>query len=380
LKRRLLFISTIFPSVVANKHATYNIQALQGLLTNFDIDVINPIPWHLKMKERIPARYSVNGLNVYHPTYWYPPGFLRSQYGWFYYLSIKCCVARLAKERKPDVVYSSWLYPDGWVASKIAASLAVPSILDAIGTDANRLTKDSSVANKTVKAIARSKITICVSGALKRKLAEIGADTSKLTVLYRGIDRNIFHKMDEIALRQEFGFATKDVLVLYVGNLLKTKGLDELADAFNTLSKKPQFLNAKLIIAGSGRYEENFKHRLKTLGLLGRLVFMGSCALPKVAKLMNVADVVCLPSYSEGRPNVVVEALCCNAKVVATDVGGTPELMEFHRNLYLVPAKDSCLLAKAIFNALNAQCVKDNADDIDSWEEYSRKLAFYFEK
>lgn len=380
MKKRLLFISKIFPSTLANKHATYNIQSLCGLKDVFDIDVINPIPWHMRITHRIATRYSLDGLDVYHPTYWYPPGVLRSHYGWFYYLSIKGCVARYIREKKPDIVYSSWLYPDGWAASRVADYLAVPSITKAIGTDANRLKKDTKLANKTVDTITRSKRTICVSEALKNKLVGIGADRKKLTVLYNGVNRDIFYKMDKESIRKELGYTIEDTLILFVGNLLKTKGLNELADAFQNISEKKQKLNVKLVVAGSGSYEAKFKQRLKTLGVLGNTIFMGSCPLAEVAKLMNATDIVCLPSYSEGRPNVVVEALCCNAKVVASDVGGTPELKELHNNLYLVPAKDSQGLTEALLTALAAECYQDNADDIDSWEEYAGKLARYLDQ
>jgi len=375
LKRRLLFISTIFPNRLAGKHATYMLQSLRALQEFFDIDIVNPVPWHLRIKHRIAYKYANDGFEMYHPTYWYPPGIMRSHYGLFYYLSIRSCAHKLIKARQHDVVFSSWLYPDGWVACNIANSFAIPSIAMAIGTDANKLVKDSLVTNKTIETIALSRNTLCVSEALKNKLVTLGADPLKLFVLYSGVDRNIFYKMDRTLVRKELGYAHDDVLILFVGNLLKTKGLDELADSFKNICTGNYFRNTKLIVAGSGKYEIDFSNMLKSSKVLNDTVLLGSCTLPDVAKLMNAADVVCLPSYNEGLPNVVLEALCCNAKVVATEVGGIPELVPQHGNLYLVPPKNTEALSSALVKAIKADCAADPAEDIGSWAEYAKKLS-----
>ena len=377
LRKRLLFISTIFPSKWSNKHAAYTLQILRALQEYFDIDVINPLPWHLKIKNRIDNSYVMDGLSITHPTYWYSPGLLRSYYGMFYYWSIRSCAMKLIKARRPDVLLSLWLYPDGWATNKIANLYGIPTLVRAIGTDANRLVVGSDLAKRTVETIARSKKVICVSEALKGKLISVGADPSQLIVLYNGVDRNLFYKMDRNLLRTELGFSAEDVLILFVGNLLQTKGLDELADAFKLLKRIDQFKRTKLIVAGTGTYESTFRNRLEAAGMLADAIFMGSCALPVVAKLMNVADVACLPSYSEGLPNVILEALCCNVKTVATEVGGIPELAQQHQNIYLVPPKDSEQLAAALATAIEAECVDDLAEDIGSWAEYAKKMLVY---
>ncbi len=378
MKRRLLFISTIFPSKLAQRHATYNAQLLSSLENFFNIDVINPISWVHKIRDKISYTEGRDGITIYHPTYWYTPRVLRGYYGLFYYLSIKSCLSKLMKEKKYDTVFSSWLYPDGWTAAHISSLYGIPVYLMAIGTDGNRLEKGSMVATHTIEAISRANKTISVSKALRDKLITVGADPDKIIVMHTGVDRSIFHKMDKAIIRNEMGFAVDDPLILFVGNLIKTKGLDELADAFGSLAGDGQFKRAKLVIAGIGEYEDRFKKRLKAIGMFHRTIFKGSCSLPVVAKLMNAADVVCLPSYSEGLPNVVLEALSCNAKVVASDVGGIPELKENHENLYLVPPRDSGRLVAVLKSALNAECLNDQADDMESWEEIARKLDALF--
>jgi len=375
VKKRLLFISTIFPSRVANTHATYNVQILKGLTDFYDIDIINPIPWPLGIRQNIPPTESLHGMEIFHPTYWYVPRMLRRYYGVFYYSSIKSRAVGLIKKKGYDVILSSWLYPDGWAATKLADSFGIPSFVTAIGTDVNKLVQGSVIANHALEVIERAKKIILVSENLKKKVVSLGANQDKLIVLYSGVNRDFFKKIDKLEVRHKLGFSAEDKLVLFVGNFLKTKGLDELADAFKGLFKKNTFKKIKLVMTGSGKYEPNFINRLKSAGVIDRVVFTGSCALPDVAKLMNAADVVCLPSYSEGLPNVVLEALCCNAKVVATNVGGIPELKKYHKNLYLVPPKNTQMLTETLMTALNAPCHEDLCDDIGSWRDYSCQLA-----
>ena len=374
MKKRLLFISTIFPSPINTNQASFSMQQISALKEYFDIDVITPIPWYLKLSKQIPFKNSINEIITHNPPYYYTSRILRSYYGHFYYASIKNCAYRLIQEKKHDIIYSSWLYPDGWASAKIARKFGMPLFIWAIGTDANRLKKNSAIADKTLAAIDYSNKTICASNALRDKLVSIGGSSDKLIVLYNGVNREIFHEMDKNIIRNQLGLMATDKLILFVGNLLITKGLNELIDAFNTISKCSQVKDIKLILAGSGPYESALKGKISAAGLSEQVIFKGSCTLPVVAKLMNAVDVVCLPSHTEGLPNVVLEALCCNAKVVATDVGGIPELRH-HKNLYLVPSQNSIKLADMLERVLDSKYYEDSLDDIFSWKEHARKLA-----
>jgi glycosyltransferase involved in cell wall biosynthesis len=375
MKKRLLFISTIFPSKLANKHATYSMQLLSALTDYYDIDIINPIPWTHRIKEKINYVESLNGMEIYHPTYWYTPGMLRSQYGFFYYASVKTCALRMMNDRSYDVAIASWLYPDGWAAANITRTSGLPLYLIALGTDVNRLIKHSKVALHTIEAVSQSIKTFCMSHALREKLTSIGAQTEKLLVMYNGVNRTIFQKTDKDRTRRDLGFSGTEKIILFVGNLLRTKGLDELSDALAIIRNDYHVEDIKLVVAGTGSYESALNKRVKSNGTFDKTVFMGSCSLPIVAQLMNAADVVCLPSYNEGLPNVVLEALCCNAKIVATHVGGIPELQATHKNLYLIPPKDAKKLADMLITAITADCHEDSADDIYSWKEQADKLA-----
>lgn len=142
--------------------------------------------------------------------------------------------------------------------------------------------------------------------------------------------------------------------VLYVGRLKWTKGADILNDVAEMLDGTVSFM-----AAGSGEYPMNKK--IKLLGQLSPV---------KLAECMQSADILVLPSRMEGLPRVVQEAMCCRLPVVATDVGGTRELIEHGKTGYLtkVDAKDIC---DKITVLVNDRILRDRMGLYAYWE--SRK-------
>jgi glycosyltransferase involved in cell wall biosynthesis len=139
-------------------------------------------------------------------------------------------------------------------------------------------------------------------------------------------------------------------LILYAGNLLAGKGLGELMEAFIRLAQSRPRL--RLAIVGQGPYGEALARRAAAAGVEDRVTMPGRGDAAAVAGWMRAADVFCLPSYSEGCPNVVVEALACGRPVVATRVGGIPELVNEACGM-LIPPRDAGELASALDRALS---------------------------
>ena len=114
-------------------------------------------------------------------------------------------------------------------------------------------------------------------------------------------------------------------MVLYVGRLVPEKGLRELLHATRHLAAtRPQ---ARVIFVGDGPLYTELAATLAAEPALP-LQLAGSQAPAEVARWMVASDLVTLPSYAEGHPNVLVEALACGRPVVATPVGGIPEVVD----------------------------------------------------
>ena len=376
-RKRILFISNLFPNPAAPNMAPYNLQQLRALQKFYDIDIIAPIPWLTRIKNTIPFHRMENGINIYHPTYFYTPGCLRSLYGKFFSSSVKSVITRSDFNNNFDLIYASWIYPDGWAAAKIAGALKVPIFVKVHGTDVNRLCPGGQITRLTLEVANKASGIICVSYALKSKLSELGAPVCKLQVLYNGVDKSIFHPKNRNEIRRQLGIRKEQMLVLFVGNLKREKGLAELIKAFKIVSDDKS-REWHLVIIGKGSYEQEIVRQVETLNLTNKVRLLGSLPLKEIALWMNASSVLCLPSYMEGVPNVVLEALSCGTNIVATNVGGIPELDNGSGQLKLVPPKSVEPLAEALqVMALN-EFDGDSTQTVSSWQENAEQLSRIF--
>jgi glycosyltransferase involved in cell wall biosynthesis len=113
------------------------------------------------------------------------------------------------------------------------------------------------------------------------------------------------------------------VRLLFVGSLIPRKGLQDLLNALSHES----FDRVVLVVVGEGFYRSELTVMCERLGLLERVQWKGIVPPEEVARLMRSSDLLCLPSYMEGRPNVVNEAMASGIPVVATRIGGIPDMM-----------------------------------------------------
>ena len=182
-----------------------------------------------------------------------------------------------------------------------------------------------------------------MSEDLARHIGSLGVDPQRLHVVTNGVDER-FHPADTGASREQLGLPLEPVIVLFVGRLVQVKGLDDLLDALGQLKDLP-FL---CVLVGDGPLRQHLGRRAEDEGLAERIKFVGRRSANEIPCWMTAADILVLPSLSEGRPNVVLEAQACALPVVATAVGGTPELLEDGVNGLLVDAGDGAALAGAL--------------------------------
>lgn len=155
---------------------------------------------------------------------------------------------------------------------------------------------------------------------------------------------------DVRAWRERLGIANDQRIILSIGRLSKEKAHADLIEAFKQLCAANPDLDCKLLIVGDGSERESLEATVRAAGFAERVVFTGQ--LRDVQPFYAMADVFVLPSYSEGSPNVLLEAMAARVPVVATSVGGVPEIVESERSALLAPAKDPTALAAAITRVL----------------------------
>jgi glycosyltransferase involved in cell wall biosynthesis len=132
-------------------------------------------------------------------------------------------------------------------------------------------------------------------------------------------------------------------LVLFVGRLVAAKGLRELLAAAASLARERPLL--KVAILGDGPLRHELERQAQRSGAGENVLMRGPRPPADVARWLAAADLLCLPSYSEGCPNVVLEALSCGRPVVASAVGGVPELVAEDCAVLVPPADSQALTA-----------------------------------
>lgn len=222
----------------------------------------------------------------------------------------------LLEVRRSDLIYANWLGA-GIVGAAVSFLTGKPLVVSFRGDD-GYLARDRLTWWVLTKMVSeRAKVVAPVSGALLEILVEFGVPREKCRLPRFGVDREMFHP------RERADESNGVVRLLFVGSLIPRKGLQDL---LNALSHEC-FEHVTLVVVGEGFYHPELTDMCEQLGLHDRVQWKGSVPPEEVARLMRSSDLLCLPSYMEGRPNVVNEAMASGIPVVATRIGGIPDMM-----------------------------------------------------
>ncbi|MDB5322681.1 MAG: family glycosyltransferase [Phycisphaerales bacterium] len=348
---RVLAVTNLYPNPYQPHRAPFNRQQLRALAAQHELAVIAPIAWTDELMLRrpggaglMPGRRAIcDGMAVDHPLYLFPPKVLRGWYGHCFRESIRARFMDAVEEIQPDVIYATWAYPDGWAAVELAREAGLPVAVKVHGSDILLLGGRGGRRRRTIEVLSRADAVVAVSRHLAGQVAALGADAQRVSVVYNGIDKTLFHP-GEVAPPER---NDEPPLVLYVGNLLPVKGLDVLIDACDRLARRGVHFDCRLI--GQGPMKRAIERQIRERSLEDRVKLLGPRPLEELPAWYRKANLLVLPSRSEGVPNVVLEALACRTPVVATRVGGVSEIIG---NDGLVAAGDAAALATAIEAAL----------------------------
>ena len=139
-------------------------------------------------------------------------------------------------------------------------------------------------------------------------------------------------------------------MLLCVGRLSQEKGHADLIGAISILRRSDPKLKFKLLLVGDGPERQSLERAISALGVNDQVRLAGQVS--DVAPYYAIADLIAMPSHSEGSPNVLLEAMAAGVPVVATNVGGVPEIATAEENALLVPARDPIHFAEALRRVL----------------------------
>lgn len=179
--------------------------------------------------------------------------------------------------------------------------------------------------------------------------AKLCVPAEKIKVVYNGIDVAAFSRQSSVSsLKKEFEIKNDEKVISVIGRLVPQKGFDIFLEAFSRLS-----LNARALIVGEGPLLESLKvSTFQSSTLKDKVIFTG--LRKDIPEILSITDILVLPSKREGLPMILLEAMAAGAIVVASRVGGTPEVVEDGINGFLVEPQDVEGLKDKIEYILNA--------------------------
>ena len=335
---KILVLTSLFPNNVWPNQAVFVRERVAHVarLPGVEMRVVAPVPYYPPLPgwrgayRCVVEREERAGLEVLHPRYAMMPKVGSRWHGAFLYRALRARVERLRREFPFDVIDAHYLYPDAYAAVRIGADLGVPVVSSARGSDVNLIGQMPALQPLVREVLVGSARLIAVSAALARAMRELGAPD--VTVIPNGVDASRFHPIDRAKARADVGLGDGPA-ILSVGNLVPNKGMDRLLRALAIASTKPASLasQATLVIAGRGPEESRLRRLAQDLGLGARVRLAGDVPHEALPSYYAAADLFALATEREGWPNAILESLACGTPVLATPVGGVPEILRSDR-------------------------------------------------
>ena len=275
-----------------------------------------------------------------------------------YLISLFFNLIWITRKYNLDLFHAHHTIPTGLVAIVVGKIMRLPVVVTAHlmditthGADVGPLDnikdfESNFIFSRLIRfSLNSSSRIIAVSGDLANKIELMGINKD-VTILRNAVDISRFKPSKNIEMRQNYKIDDKDILILFIGHLESFKGIFELMDAFKKIRINQD--NCKLMIVGEGHEEQKVKNIVSKLDLDNYIIFTGKVSPETIQNFYQMADIFTLPSYTEGLPLVVVEAMACGLPVVVSKVGGIPELVKDGINGFLVPPKDRFSLTKKL--------------------------------
>ena len=355
---KVLAITNLFGYPWDRTRGQFNQQQFDRLAQHVELKVLVAVPWNEALR-RPRAYWSARREGrqrwpyVDYFIFWFPPRFARGLHALCFLLSLLLQCPALLLFGRWQALIGSWAYPDAVATTVLGALSATPVLMKVHGSDVNDYLDEPGKRWQILAAARRCRRVMTASAALRERLLAAGLAGEQVQVNYNGVDASMFKPADRLAARQALGqdLTPESRILLFIGNLKLAKGCVDLLRAFVELAaREPSLL---LVYLGSGEAQAQLEAEAARAGLSARVRLLGKREHAELPRWLNAADLLCLPSHMEGVPNVVLEAMACGVPVVATRVGGIPEVLPAFAG-ELVPPRDPAALVAALACALQA--------------------------
>ncbi len=344
-KKPLLFFTNLHPLPWQETRATYNLEETKHLSEHYDIKKLIPVPWFIWLKQVLVNGYRTDKNTCLFP-FFYVPKVMSSLHPLFLGISIVISVKPLLWILSANRVIASWAYAEGVCAAFFKGLVGNKLIIESLGSDINALM--TKPLHKRQMKWAFKKATI-VTGKSQALVTAIHSHTSRVNaeVVYNGVD------FESFTLRSSPVFTSAEIKLVFIGSVIKTKGIFELIDAIALLKKQNCTINLNLL--GAGAQMKDLEERISQLGVADSVNLVGPIPHDSLMSFIHDSDALILPSYREGVPNVVMESLSTGTPVIVTKVGGIPEVVQENTNGVFINGLSGEGVMEAILKAKNTE-------------------------
>ena len=289
---------------------------------------------------------------------------------------------KLAKENHYDLTHSFFSVPCGFISMLLKFEFKLPYIVSLRGSDVPYYSERFTTLYKFITPIIRqiwnkAYFVIANSQGLK-DLALISKPNKEIGIIYNGIDVYEFLPKLELKSAEEFR-------IVCVSRVTPRKGIRFLVQAFDILSKR--YSQLRINIVGDGNERQSLQQLVRSMGIEDKVTFSLNISHDEIAQYYQKSNIFVLPSLNEGMSNTMLEALACGLPIVATDTGGTRELVEDGENGMIVKMGEYNDLMEKIERFLLDKTLEEKMGKLSrqralqlSWEKVAKQYVDLYEK
>ncbi|TCM22458.1 glycosyltransferase involved in cell wall biosynthesis [Novosphingobium sp. PhB165] len=336
---RILSIATLFPNPAKPSFGIFVGNQMRAVVANCAVDLVmvSPVgvpPWPLSRRKpydalrELPEASDASGIAVLYPKFTLIPKIGGDSNPGRIAKAILPLARQLHAEQPFDLVDAQFFFPDGPAAAIVAQELGVPLTIKSRGADIHYWGQRPAALAQMLKASRQASGMLAVSEALRADMIALGMPGDRIGVHYTGLDRERFHPIERGAARAlvsalpDLGVWSVGPLLVTPGSLIPRKGQRLVIEALAHLP------GVRLALAGVGADEKALRGLAHSLGVADRVQFLGQVGHDLLPHLLCAADVLVLPSASEGLANVWIEGLACGTPIVVPDIGGAREVVK----------------------------------------------------
>lgn len=335
-------ITSSYPSPAEATRGAFVEDIATGLSARFPVTVVVPLVY-----PDDPVRESRRGIPVVRfpfgsggkllKTYGHTPLLMMVRY----MLAGVQAGARAAKGCR--LVFAHWVVPTGVIGALVSRLTGRPLVLYAHGSDICVYAEKSLFYRLLTRwVLGRARFVFAVSRDIEARLTgRLGMPEEAVAVVSCGVDGGLFHPAESPLPTDK-----EPLRVLFVGDMVAAKGVVELVEAVLALLSRAVALELEMV--GNGPLREELTGQVRRAGAEKAVRFVGTVPRSEVAERMRQVHVLVLPSHNEGTPLCVMEALTSGIPVVATAVGGIPDLVDEGESGLLIPPENREALSRAL--------------------------------